>query len=229
MKAHWCKKIKFDLKIIGRQVIMNLIFLLLSVASIWSVAVITPGPNFFITAQITVKHSRLAGLFIVLGTCSGTIIWSAAGYFGIAFLFIMAPWIYTTLKIVGGSYIIYLGIMLIINSYRSRINQHVALENSVSNYLNWRKGLITNLSNPKTAMFITSLFASVLPKEPTISIAILIITLMVLISLIWYSFVVFIFSSKKFKCYYNQMQKWLEGIAGVIFMGFGAKLVFSSK
>ena len=203
--------------------------ILLSVASIWTMAVITPGPNFFITAQTTVKHSRFAGLFIVLGTCTGTIIWSIAGYFGIVYLFIIAPWFYTTLKIAGGSYIFYLGIIMIIKSCKSLSNSNILTGNSQSNYLNWWKGLITNLSNPKTAMFVTSLFASVLPKEPTIGIGIVIVTLMVMISLVWYSFIVLIFSSTGFKFYYNKMQKWLEGLAGAIFIGFGAKLVFSDK
>jgi len=186
---------------------MNQIFILLSVVSIWSIAVITPGPNFFITAQTAARHSRLAGMFIVLGTCTGTIVWSMAGYFGIAYLFIAAPWIYTTLKVAGGSYIVYLGIAVIISSNKSNPESDIQQENSQSNFINWRKGLITNLSNPKTAMFITSLFASVLPKEPTIFMGILIVTLMVAISLIWYSFIVFIFSSKKFSGYYNQMQQ----------------------
>ena len=208
---------------------MNLMFILLSVASIWSIAVITPGPNFFITAQTTIKHSRSAGIFVVLGTCTGTIIWSLAGYFGITYLFIAAPWIYTTLKVVGGSYIIYLGIRLIINSCKSNTQLDIHLENSQSNFLNWWKGLITNLSNPKTAMFITSLFASVLPKEPTIFIGIFIVTLMVVISLIWYFFIVLLFSSNKVSNYYNRMQKWLEGFAGIIFLAFGAKLIFANK
>jgi len=213
----------------GGQTVMNLTFTLLSVVSIWSIAVITPGPNFFITAQATAKHSRLAGIFVVLGTCTGTIIWSFAGYFGIAYLFIAAPWIYTTLKIGGGCYIIYLGIMLIINSCKSGAKSDIPHENSQSNFSNWWKGLITNISNPKTAMFITSLFASVLPKEPTVFTGILIVTLMAVISLTWYSFVVLIFSSKIFRHYYHQTQKWLEGFAGIIFVGFGAKLLLNNK
>ena len=55
------------------------------------------------------KQSRLAGLFVVLGTCTGTVIWSIAEYFGISYLFIAVPWIYMILKVLGGSYIIYLG------------------------------------------------------------------------------------------------------------------------
>lgn len=208
---------------------MNLLFLLLSVISIWGIAVITPGPNFFITAQTTVKHSRLAGFFVVLGTCTGTIIWSIAGYLGIAYLFIAAPWIYITLKIAGGSYLIYLGIKLIISAYKSNrkpVDQHESYQSLI---LSWWSGVITSLSNPKTAMFITSLFASVLPKSPTFSIGLLIVSTMAVISLIWYSFVVFIFSSKKFSSFYDRIQKWVEGFAGVVFVTFGIKLIFDNK
>ncbi len=208
---------------------MNIIFIFLSVLSIWSIAVITPGPNFFITAQTTVRYSRIAGIFVVLGTCTGTIIWSIAGYFGISYLFASAPWIYITLKVAGGSYIIYLGITLLISSCKPSEKLDIFQENFQSNFSNWWKGLITNLSNPKTAMFITSLFASVLPKEPTIFIGIFIVTLMVVISLVWYLFVVLLFSSHRVSNYYSKMHKWLEGFAGIIFITFGVKLVFGNK
>lgn len=208
---------------------MNPFPILLSVASIWTLAVMTPGPNFFITAQTAVNHSRKNGLFIVLGTCTGTIIWSVAGFFGIASLFIIAPWLYTTLKIAGGGYLLYLGVMMITRSGKNHSNPDSFSQICQSRYLNWRKGLITNLANPKTAMFITSLFATVLPKEPTIVIGILVLTLMAAISLVWYSFVVVIFSSKSFKYFYKKMQKWLERMAGIVFIGFGAKLIFSDK
>ncbi|MCP4721177.1 MAG: LysE family transporter, partial [Desulfobacteraceae bacterium] len=101
--------------------------------------------------------------------------------------------------------------------------------NSQSHFSNWWKGLITNLSNPKTAMFITSLFASVLPKEPSIFIGILSIILMAGISLIWYSFIVFLFSSKKFGNFYKRIQNLIQGFAGLVFITFGIKLVFGNK
>ncbi|THB80967.1 MAG: lysine transporter LysE [Desulfobacteraceae bacterium] len=208
---------------------MNLYSILLSVASIWVLAVMTPGPNFFITAQTTVKHSRFAGLFIVLGTCTGTLIWSVAGYFGIACLFITAPWLYATLKIAGGSYIVYLGIMMIMNSKNTVSHPEAPCSRVQNHYTNWLKGLVTNLANPKTAMFVTSLFASVLPKDPPMGAGLLIISSMVVISFVWYSFVVFLFSSNRFTSGYNKMQRWLERVAGAIFIGFGAKLIFTDK
>lgn len=209
------------------QLIMSMM-IFLSVLSIWGIAVVTPGPNFFITAQISARHSRSAGIFVVLGTCTGTIIWAIAGYLGIAYLFIAVPWIYTSLKTVGGSYIVFLGIRMILNSGKSREKTSIP-EQFQSNIASWSKGLLTNLSNPKTAMFITSLFASILPKEPTLFLGFMIVSLMIAVSLTWYIFVVFIFSSTRFSEYYNRLQKWLEGFAGIVFVVFGIKLIFANR
>ena len=202
---------------------------LLSVISIWSIAVITPGPNLLITVQTTVNQSRLSGMFIVLGTCTGTMIWAVVGYFGITYLFTVAPWVYITLKIVGGSYLIYLGIKSVIGLYRSntRINGLPCQPQKL--FIDWRKGLITNLLNPKTAMFITSIFASALPREPSLFIGMLSVALMTTISLLWYSVVVFLFSSKKVSSHFERTQNWLQGFAGAAFITFGARLIFESK
>lgn len=202
---------------------------LYTVISVWSIAVVTPGPNFFITAQTSARHSRPAGLAVVLGTCTGTVIWSLAGYFGIASLFMIAPWIYVTLKLAGGGYLIYLGIRLLLVSGDPGTPGGVSGDPPQSFLISWRKGLVTNLSNPKTAMFITSLFASVLPKEPTVLGGILTVALMTAISLIWYSMVVLVFASPLFSRAYNRLRSRIEKLAGLIFISFGTKLVFDTK
>jgi threonine efflux protein len=86
-----------------------------------------------------------------------------------------------------------------------------------------------SFSGNKTAMFITSLFAAVLPKEPELLFGIMIVTLMVVISFIWYTFVLLLFSSKKFRNNYSKIQKWIGGFAGIIFLAFDAKLIFGNE
>ena len=83
---------------------------LLSLALLWTVAVITPGPNFFTTAQLAASCSRRHGLFAALGVASGTVLWGLAGGLGIKSLFTAAPALYLAFKIAGGCYLIYLGL-----------------------------------------------------------------------------------------------------------------------
>ncbi len=208
---------------------MNTTMTLLSVISIWSIAVITPGPNLLITVQTTVNHSRLSGMFTVLGTCTGTMIWAVVGYFGITYLFTVSPWIYITLKIGGGSYLIYLGIKSVISLCRSTTKANEPQCKHRKLLMDWQKGLITNLSNPKTAMFVTSIFVSVLPEEPSVLIGMLSVTVMTFISLFWYSVVVFLFSSKTIRSYYERAENWIQGFAGAAFIAFGTKLILGNK
>ena len=208
---------------------MNTIITLLSVISIWSLAVITPGPNLLITVQTTVNHSRLSGMFIVFGSCTGTMIWAVVGFFGITYLFTVTPWIYVTLKIVGGSYLVYLGIKSVISLHRPNTRENEPQDQQQNLFIDWQKGLMTNLLNPKTAMFVTSIFASALPKEPSLLLGMLSVILMTSISLLWYSVVVFLFSSKKISSHYGRTQNWMQGFAGAAFIAFGTKLIFENK
>src|SRR5471030_1446244 len=83
---------------------------LLSLALLWTVAVVTPGPNFFNTAQLAASCSRKHGVVAALGVATGTVLWGLAGGLGIKSLFSAAPTLYLTFKIAGGCYLIYLGL-----------------------------------------------------------------------------------------------------------------------
>lgn len=201
--------------------------LLLSVAIVWGVAVITPGPNFFITVQTAVERSRSAALFVVLGIAAGTTIWAISGFLGINLLFRAAPWIYASLKIAGGCYLVYLGGKLLLVPS----NRKVATRDSHSDHKealhSFKLGFFTNISNPKTAAFMTSLFAAAMPSDATISIGFLSIALIVSISVCWYALVAYLFSLDRFQSLYRRARVWIERAAGAVFVAFGVKLAVS--
>jgi RhtB (resistance to homoserine/threonine) family protein len=208
---------------------MGSVSILLSIAAIWSIAAITPGPNLFIIMRNTASGSRRQGLATVLGIAVGTLIWGLAGFFGISALFAAAPWLYVGLKIVGGAYLIYLGVKLIRASFQkqptSLPNQKVAL---VSFWQSWRLGFLTNISNPKTAMFVTSLFATTMPANPDVSVGLLAVALMVAISVTWYAGMALAFSSNMVGRVYGRINKFIDRVAGAIFVAFGTKLALEN-
>ena len=206
---------------------MKYAIILSSVAIIWSVAVITPGPNFFITVKTALGQSRRTAFFAALGTSTGTILWGLSGFFGIALLFSTAPWIYFTLKLLGGSYLIYLGFKLIAASARKVSNHSESISKDDGPLQGYKLGLLTNLSNPKTAAFVTSLFAATMPADAPFWFGALTVGLMSVISIFWYTTLAYVFSLDRFRSLYVKSRVWLERIAGVIFIGFGFKLVDS--
>lgn len=198
----------------------------LGVAAIWTVAVVTPGPNFFLTAQLAAGRSRRHALWAVLGIASGTVVWALAGYLGLNALFAAAPWLFLGLKLLGGAYLVYLGGRLILASPRSAALAHPAAAPSMTAATAWRRGLLTNLSNPKTAAFVTSLFAATLPADPPLWLGLTAIGLMAAISLVWYGAVACVLGAPGLTTLYARARRWLERLAGAVFVAFGLRLAW---
>lgn len=205
---------------------------LINIALIWSVAAATPGPNFVLTARTVAGRSRRLGMATAGGIASGTLVWGLAGFFGISALFAAAPWLYVSLKVAGGLYLLYLGSRLIINSVGAKASSAAKASSPRptpsrrSLAAAWRLGLLTNLSNPKTAMFVTSLFATTMPADPTLPLGLLAAAVMTGVSLAWYGAVAWVFASALVAGWYQRAAKLIDGVAGGIFVLFGGKMVF---
>lgn len=198
---------------------------LFTVFLIWAIAAITPGPNFFITVHTAVGETRRLSFFTVLGIVSGTLVWAISGYLGVTVVFKLAPILYYSLKLIGGMYLIYMGIALLLRKKKNHISSQT--NKSHSAFSCFRLGLFTNLLNPKTAAFITSLFAATIPVNASPKLGILCIILICSISALWYSLVATIFSFDLAKRAYEKYQKYIERVAGGIFIIFGIKLATS--
>lgn len=206
---------------------MELSIMLLSVATIWGIAVITPGPSFFITVKTAIGQTRRSAFFVALGNSTGTILWGLSGFFGIALLFKTAPWIYLSLKLLGGTYLVYLGLKLIISKTSAGSNHSMPFLTNINPVQCYKLGLLTNLTNPKTAAFVTSLFAATMPSNAPLWLGFMSVALMSLMSILWYTLVAYVFSLDRFRSLYLKSRIWIERFAGIIFIGFGMKLVAS--
>jgi threonine/homoserine/homoserine lactone efflux protein len=167
---------------------------LLSVATLWILAVVTPGPNFLVTARLSVGQSRREGLRAVAGIGVGTAIWAAAGCFGVQALFIAAPWMFVGLKILGGLYLICLGGKIIWLSRHPDLQDFAARGSVRSGLSAFRLGLVTNVANPKSALFVASIFATSMPSHPPLALALAAMSTMIAISLAWYALVACLFT-----------------------------------
>jgi len=210
---------------------MDTLTTLINIALIWSIAAATPGPNFVLTIQTAARNSRRLGLATVGGIVTGTLIWGLAGFFGVSALFAAAPWLYVSFKVAGGVYLIYLGARLIVISFRRPAPSNAKTTNPApiparrSLAAAWRLGLMTNLSNPKTAAFVTSLFATTMPAEPAVLLGFMAAAVMTGVSLLWYGAVAWVFASAVVAGWYARAAKLIDRVAGGIFVLFGAKMV----
>src|SRR5690606_30431826 len=101
-------------------------------------------------------------------------------------LFAVVPWLYAGLKIVGGTYLAWVGVRLFVRSF-SAPPADALKPAPIGNGTAFRLGIATNLANPKSAAFAASLFAVTLPPEPALDLGLVAVAAMVTISFVWYS------------------------------------------
>ncbi|MBV8191804.1 MAG: LysE family translocator [Alphaproteobacteria bacterium] len=163
---------------------------LFSVAVLWALAAVSPGPNFLMTARVAITRSRRAALSAIVGIALGTAVWGAAGCFGVQALFVAAPWMYLVLKLCGAAWLIFIGIQLIWRSHHGDSGDQGGADPATSNDSAFWLGLATTLANPRSAVSVASIFATTMPAEPSSMLSLGVIAVMVAVSVGWYGIVV---------------------------------------
>jgi threonine/homoserine/homoserine lactone efflux protein len=118
-----------------------------------------PGPDTAYILSRSVGQGREAGVASALGIAVGSVVHTCAAAFGLSAFIASAAWAFTTLKLIGGSYLIFLGIKLIVEKDRSLGLPSESPRNATIAAA-FRQGFLTNLLNPKVALF----FLAFLPQ-----------------------------------------------------------------
>ncbi|WP_245422731.1 LysE family translocator [Neorhizobium huautlense] len=102
---------------------------------------------------------RRVPIAAAMGTITGTFCWGLAGWLGINVLFQAAPFAYVALKTAGGLYLVWLGAKIFLDVRRARHAADLTAQRvDMPLKTAYRMGLATNLANPKSALFVASLF-----------------------------------------------------------------------
>jgi threonine/homoserine/homoserine lactone efflux protein len=203
---------------------------LLSVATIWAVACITPGPNTLLVIRYCLTAPRRVAIVAAIGTVTGTLCWGVAGWLGINVLFQAAPFAYLALKIAGGLYLVWLGVRVFLDVRKARKTPElVPARIDVPLSTAYRMGLATNLANPKSALFVASLFAVTMPSGTPFLYGVAAIGVMVTVSALYYTCLVSLITHPRVAAGYLKAKQKIDLGVATVFVGFGTKLLLSQK
>jgi threonine efflux protein len=190
------------------------------------VGLLSPGPDFFYVSRAAAIHSRRTAIYAVIGITLGMSIWAIAAVLGLTILFKTLPALQGIVMVLGGSYLFYLGVKMarvttnaVFDETHSR--QNTASKNEII------KGLLVNLSNAKVVIYFSSVMSFVLvniTETRQILTALLLITLETFV----YFYVISLLFSRPFaKRFYSRYSRYIDNVSGVIFILFGAYLIYS--
>ena len=129
-----------------------------------AVVIVTPGPDTAVTISGVLGGGRRGGLYTALGVTCGQSVWTLAASAGIAALLVASQPAFLAVKYAGAAYLGLLGLQAIWAAARRQPDglagshgRAVAARQSRSAWASWRRGLLSDLGNPKMAVFFTSL------------------------------------------------------------------------
>jgi len=117
------------------------------------IVIVTPGQDTALTIRNTISGGRRSGVLTALGVISGQLAWALAASAGLAAVLIASREVFTALRLAGAAYLVVLGAQALFAAIRGRPAGHRLPQRRGA----YRQGVLSNLGNPKMAVFFTSL------------------------------------------------------------------------
>lgn len=202
---------------------------LLAVAVVSLLAAISPGPDFFIVLRNSLSYSRKSGLLTAVGVSLALFVHLTYTLVGLGVLIAESPFLYTLLKYVGVGYLLYLGSSGLISSYRNSTAldlNYSRADNQIFSFKALRQGFLTNLLNPKAAIFFISLFSQFIDSNTPVFVRLEYAFINWSITLSWFLFLSYLITTKGFIGKIGHFRIYIDRIMGGALMLLGLKLLF---
>lgn len=203
---------------------LDILLPLFSITIAIALGAASPGPSFVLVARTAIAAGRPAGLAAAFGMGIGGAVFAGLALLGLIALLAQVGWLYLGLKIAGGLYLCWLAFRL----WRgAREPLAVTAEQAAERGLlrAFSVGLLTQLSNPKTAVVYAGIFAALMPAQPSIWLATLLVPAVFMVECGWYALVAVAFSAGRPRALYLNAKHWIDRAAGGVMALLGIRLI----
>ena len=207
---------------------------------------ITPGADMALVMRHALGSGTRQAFFASLGICLGCLIWGTASALGVAVVLAQSAVAFAVLKYIGGAYLVYLGARALASAIRGEsttkrakntitgIKGNSSCSSSLRGYPpEWAcfaQGLLTNLLNPKVAIFyLTFLPQFVAPDRPVLPQSVFLAATHVLIGLVWLTLYARFIDRMAAVLLTDRVKRRIEAVTGAVLMGLGIRLALAKR
>ncbi|MFI8735705.1 LysE family translocator [Ectopseudomonas toyotomiensis] len=199
----------------------------IAVITITLLAVISPGADFALVSRNSLLLSRRAGVLTALGIGLGVLIHVGYTLLGVGLLLQQSTGLFNALKMAGAAYLIYLGVKMLLSKPDSAT--HSDAQKPAADGAALRTGLLTNALNPKTAVFIVSLFMQVVQPSTGLATQLGYGAFLAVAHVGWFAVVALCFSAGPVRDRLLAARRWIDRMFGGLLIGFGTLLALASQ
>lgn len=195
------------------------------IGGVYMIAAISPGPNFLIVSQLSLAGQRRRACLVAAGIATGSVLWASFAMAGLAALLMHVGWLALGLKLVGAAYLVWLGAKLL-RGAAAKPSEEQAESSSIAQRPGsaYRMGLTTCLTNPKSGVFWTSVFATTLPVGAPAWVYVATAAMIAVLSAGWHIGVALAFNTGAIQSAYRRLQRPIDAACGAILVALGVGL-----
>ena len=190
---------------------------------------LTPGVDTAMVLRASAAEGRRAGFAATAGICLGCLVWGMGAAFGLTAVLAASTLAFTVVKWGGAAYLAWLGIKLILKPRASFAEASApGAPGPTGVWSAFRRGLFTNLLNPKVGVFyITFLPQFIPPGYNVAAMSLLLAGVHVLLGVIWLSVLVTLTASLGRVLRRPAVVRAMDRLTGVVFIAFGVRLALT--
>ena len=199
---------------------------------------LTPGPDVLYIVRHAMRQGVRAGMVAALGIVSGCFVHVLAAALGVGALLAASATAFTVLKWVGAAYLVWMGAKLLLARaaaspvLASSVGQDAAGSEALPLSRIWRQGFLTNVLNPKVALFFLAFVPQFIdPHSEHKLLAFVLLGLIFNLNSLPINFAyawLASWASRRLALVQHAL-RWMDRAAGLLFIGFGAKLAASES
>ena len=205
---------------------------LLAFLAVSAVVICTPGPDTAVTVRSTLAGGRRSGIASAIGITAGLAVWTIAASAGLVALLKASEPVFRGLEVAGAAYLAYLGVLSLVAAARDRdvgARESAARTPQLSPRTALRQGLLSNLGNPKIAVFFASLLPQFVPDGAATFAHLLALGLLFCgLGLVWLTLYVVAVDRLR-ELLAGRVRRALDATTGTVLVGLGVRLAYDAR
>jgi threonine/homoserine/homoserine lactone efflux protein len=199
------------------------------------IVIATPGPDTAITVRNTLFGGRAAGMLTALGIAVGQTVWAFATSAGIVAILVASEPLFLAVKYAGAAYLVYLGFQALREAIApsDRLHQRshdLQPSRRLRPLIAFRQGLISDLGNPKMAVFFASLLPQFAPAGPASFSALLFLgVVFAIMTFAWLTLYATMIDKAGDFLRRPAVRRAVEGVTGALLVGLGVRIATEQR
>jgi threonine/homoserine/homoserine lactone efflux protein len=186
---------------------------------------ITPGADMAMVSRSVLIGGRREAFATTLGILAGCLVWAIVSAAGVAAVLAASRTAYDALRLVGAAYLIWLGVQSLVaarrGDYRDAGEERPRAQRSSA----FRQGLLTNLFNPKIAIFYSTFLPQFIgPGDPALLLSMLLAGVHIAFGLVWLTGYAWLLDRAVTAFKSSRVRRALDALTGTVLVALGLRL-----